>query len=320
MDKEQKVNIEAQKEKQAKGIDFRQMYTIQLLFTDKGRRPEPEEMREELERTFGKTQIVTQAGEEGKRMTEFALMEKTFQREDKTYPVQLVMGDYGEFDPDKIPEIQRRQQWSCKDSEAILKDCKYRVIISDFMTMGLPYKERCNILLEWLKAAMRMFPGCIAIWFTPSAKLLSAGQIYNNPYKDEEVFFYSSLNVRFFKINESEDMVVDTLGLYAFNLPDIQYFFHGRKPQEVVRHAYSTAAFVFANNAPVKNGAAVSGLDEEGQMSREVSWPCHYAFSLIRPVRGVMDVCMNEYASGNRKEMKQPEEQKAETKAEEKKE
>lgn len=37
-----------------------------------------------------------------------------------------------------------------------------------------------------------------------------------------------------------------------------------------------------------------------GDMSREVQWKCNYENSLIQPVREVIDIYMNEYASGER--------------------
>ncbi|MNI91289.1 hypothetical protein D3C73_1489270 [compost metagenome] len=94
-------------------------------------------------------------------------------------------------------------------------------------------------------------------------------------------------------------MLVDTLGLYAIGLPDIQYHFHDLNPDDIVGHAYNVASYIFDANAPVKNGETIDGL-EDGRMSREVRWRCQYEESLIQPIREVMDICPGEYASGRR--------------------
>ena len=100
-------------------------------------------------------------------------------------------------------------------------------------------------------------------------------------------------------ISGSDDKVVDTLGLYAIGLPDVQYHFRGLEPQAVVNHAYNVASYLYAADAPVKSGETIDGI-ADGRMSREVQWRCQYEDALIQPVRVVMDICPGEYAAGHR--------------------
>ena len=39
------------------------------------------------------------------------------------------------------------------------------------------------------------------------------------------------VNVRFFNIEGTEDMLIDTVGMSTLFLPDLQYHFHGMDPQ-----------------------------------------------------------------------------------------
>ena len=94
-------------------------------------------------------------------------------------------------------------------------------------------------------------------------------------------------------------MIVDTLGLYAVGLPDIQYHFHGLDPNKVVNHAYTVASYIFENDAPIKSGETIDGISEIG-IDRGVRWKCQYEMGLIQPSREVMDICPGEYASGTR--------------------
>ena len=82
----------------------------------------------------------------------------------------------------------------------------------------------------------------------------------------------------------TKDMLVDTLGLYAIGLPDIQYHFHDLNPNDIVGHAYNVASYIFDVNASLKSGETIDGL-EDGRMSREVRWRCQYEESLIQPIR-----------------------------------
>ena len=54
---------------------------------------------------------------------------------------------------------------------------------------------------------------------------------------DEDKFIYLCVNVRFFNIQNTEDKLVDTLGLYAIGLPDVQYHFRNLNPDYIVGHA-----------------------------------------------------------------------------------
>ena len=148
-------------------------------------------------------------------------------------------------------------------------------MLSDFMASGLPYKERCAMLTEWLETTLELFPDCIAVWTPSSGKLLTREQVLNNPWAAPARFLHFGMNIRFFNIQNTNDMMVDTLGLYAIGLPDVQYHFHDLNPNAVVNHAYN-------------------GID------RSIQWKCQYEQSLIQPDREVMDICPGQYAAGRR--------------------
>ena len=172
-------------------------------------------------------------------------------------------------------------------------------MISDFMASGLEYKKRCRLLTRLLETALDIFPKCTAVWVPSSGKLLMRDQVLSNPCDGDDRFIYWGVNVRFFNIEGTSDAVVDTLGLYAIGLPDVQYHFHGLDLNAVVNHAYNVASYIFENDVPVKDGETIDGIFENG-IDRSVQWPCHYEMSLIQPRREVMDICPGEFASGNR--------------------
>jgi hypothetical protein len=274
--------------------EFQRLFKIHLLFEEKPNKPDTKTIQEALEKKFGKTEIVS--GD--KALTSFAVNKYSVAYKEGSLPPQVLMMDVQPFQQDTISELERTQLWDVKNSGEILSNCKYRLIISDMMAAGLEYKERCDLLVGWLEAALSLFPTCTAIWVPSAGKLLTTEQVMN--YRvDQDKFIFLYVNVRFFTIQNTEDMVVDTLGLYAIGLPDVQYHFHHFDPNHVVGHAYNVASYLFNQNAPIKHGETIDGL-EGGQISRDVQWPCHYEDSLIQPVREVMDICMAEYASGKR--------------------
>ena len=70
-------------------------------------------------------------------------------------------------------------------------------------------------------------------------------------------------------------------------------------PNWVVNHAYNLASYILANDNPIQDGETVDGV-EGGQMSRNLQWKCQYEDALIQPSRGVLDIHMGPFASGQR--------------------
>ena len=50
---------------------------------------------------------------------------------------------------------------------------------------------------------------------------------------------------------------------------------------------------------PIKSGDHIDGI-KDGKMSTEVQWKVQYEEALIQPIREVIDINMDEYASGKR--------------------
>lgn len=225
----------------------------------------------------------------------FALMNHTVTyKDDVKVPSQILISD---FNPIKNPigdEVTRSQFWDCPNGAELLDSCSWDIFLSDFLALGLDPVERAGILSDWVEIALDLFPECAAVYFAPSGKLLAAENMKNNPYEGSLRFFYGGVNARFFNIQGTNDMLVDTLGLYALGLPDVQYHFHDLDPNDVVHHAYNTAIYQFQNNVPIESGHAIGGISPEDK------WKCQYENSLIQPVRTVLDIEAGSFASGNR--------------------
>ena len=144
-----------------------------------------------------------------------------------------------------------------------------------------------------------MYPKCKAVDFRSSGKLFTAKAIREHNIPVESRFIYFAVNVRFFNIQGTEDMIVDSLGMNTLSMPDLQYHFHGMNPNWIVNHAYTVLSYIFDNENPIKSGDPIDSV-VEGNISMEVMWKCEYEVALIGPEREVIDIYMNEYAAGTR--------------------
>lgn len=280
------------------------VYHIWLLFREMVPMPSQEAVLEKLRSHFGEVNALSEAVSDTKsaldklELMSFAVPKYSVTYQDgKTMPVQVMLVECHPVEELKIADdMARTQFWDCPDGNALLDSCSYALLASDMVASGLPPLQRAELISDWLDIALTFFPQCVAVYFAPSGKLLTADSVRQNPYQGVLRFVHGGINARFFNIEGTEDQVVDTLGLYKLGLPEVQYHFHGCDPNQVVRHAYNTAIYQFENNAPIASGHTIEGF-EPGE-----KWRCQYESSLIQPVRDVLDIEMGRHASGKRGE------------------
>ncbi len=276
---------------------FTHLFQIHLLFERNGIRPSAAALQEAARPTLGDTDVVAEVKNQ---LTTLAV--KRFQADYKDaqrVPAQVLMADFAPFDSASIDQMQRSQFWECPQGGELLDRCGIQVMLSDFMAAGLPYKERCTLLTGWLEAVLSLFPDCLAVWVPSAWKLLTPAQVLDNSLEGPGRFLHFGVNARFFRIQGTEDMLVDTLGLHALGLPDVQYHFHGLDPNHVVNHAYNVASYIFDNDAPIRGGETIDGL-RDGRIDQTVQWKCQYETAMVAPQRDVMDICPGPYAAGDR--------------------
>lgn len=270
-------------------------FVIHLFMREKCEMPEKELMSKIMEKHLGDIDCVCHDN----KIAEFAVKKYKAEFKDGSMPPLLMITDCFSTDDYKIDEITRSQMWDCPESEEILNSCKYHVVATDMLGGAMDYKERAEMLMDYLEALVEIYPMCEAVQFQSSGKMFTKDKIIGHHIPKESRFIYFAVNVRFFNIQGTEDMIVDTLGMNTLYLPDLQYHFHDMDPNEVVNHAYNVLSYIYHNDCPIQSGETVDGT-RNGEMCRDIQWKCQFENSLIQPVRQVIDICMNEFASGKR--------------------
>jgi hypothetical protein len=104
------------------------------------------------------------------------------------------------------------------------------------------------------------------------------------------------INVRYFSIaNDPGVMVMDTLGLHVFGLPDMQCHFRDRDPGEIATMLFSTAVYEFQSGDVIADGNTISGPSADERLV------CFHEPALLAPSRQVIDVNLGDpYAAGPR--------------------
>lgn len=272
-------------------------FLIQMLFREPVPMPEKDRMTAVMERHIGAVECFCH----DEKTAGFAATEHIAEFKDGKIPVQLMVLGCTDFDKDLLDDFQISQMWDCPEEQRtrILNECKYQVAATDMLAGALPSLERADLDMDFLDALAELYPACEAFYFMNCGKMFPAEVIRTHKIKGTDRFIRFGVNVRFFNIQDSDDMLIDTVGMDTLYLPDIQYHFHGLDPNQVVNHAYNIASYILANDDPIDSGDTIDGI-KNGTISREIQWKCQYENALIQPARYVLDVNMGEFASGSR--------------------
>lgn len=283
------------------------MLMAQLLFREKPE--EVAELQKTVEEILGETEFVYDTP----KAPFFALKNyrATFKKEEgKEYKSAVDNGDgtisipvtanfiIGDgFKPVDDPIITS-QFW---DLRTDINEFKYHTSVFAMVSSAMEYKKQAELFLKETEVAIKCFPTAEAIFVPHSGKLTSVK--YFKEGMDLDLagrFIRTAVNARFFRIENSDDFVVDTLGMFAFGAPDVQVHFHGLDPDSVVRYVYNIASYQFDADFLIKSGDTIDGLSESGDISADIQWKAQYEDSLIQPMRTVLDINCGRYASGNR--------------------
>ena len=271
-------------------------YLIQMLFKEPVEMPDKEKMTAVMEKHIGSTECFCY----DKKMAGFAAQEHIAEFKDGKCPVQLMVMKCDKFKGKGFDAFLMSQMWDCQeDRERIFRECKYQVVATDMLTAALPALERANLDADFLEALAELYPTCEAFYFQNCGKLFLAEDVRSHQIEGSDRFIRFGVNVRFFNIEGTEDMLIDTVGMSTLFLPDLQYHFHDMDPNWVVNHAYNVASYILEHDNPIQDGETIDGV-ADGQMCREIQWKCQYEDALIQPPRGVLDINMGKYASGGR--------------------
>lgn len=272
------------------------IFMMQLLMEDFCEMPDKFTVESIMKKHLGEeAECVNYSGE----IAGIAVPKYKAEFEDGTVPPMLSVFKCMEFDGKRIDSMTRSQMWDCPEHDEFLDGCKCHVLASDMLGAGMYYKDRADMLMNFLEALVELFPTCKAVYFVNSGKMFSADAVRSHNIPRDDRFIYFAVNVRFFNIQDSSAMIVDTVGMKTLFMPDLQYHFHDMNPNFVVNHAYNMLSYMYEKENPIKNNHTIDGV-ENGEMSGNIRWKCRYEESLIQPVREVIDVNMGVLASGTR--------------------
>ena len=271
------------------------VFVIHLLMQDKCPVPEKQDVISIMEKHLGDIECYSYSEES----IGFDVKKYPLDFDGKTAYPMLMLTNCFLNEKLSFDELTSSQMWDCPESNEIIARCHYDVVAVDMLSAYMDYKDRADMLMDFTEALMELYPTCEAVYFDRSGKMFTRRAILEHSIPRKDRFIYFAVNVRFFNIEGSGDMLIDSLGMSELDLPDVQYHFHDLDPDSVVNHAYTVLSYIYDNNCPIESGETIDGL-KNGRISRDVQWVCQFEEALVQPARTVMDINTMEFAAGKR--------------------
>ena len=157
----------------------------------------------------------------------------------------------------------------------------------------LPSEERLGAFVARVAGIAAKLP-CIAVWWQPAERLVDPRALAAAARDDDPLRV--AVNVRLFHVEEgrSDERVMDTVGLAAIDLPDVQCHFFALDVAAVAALLDETARYLYDEGDVIGDDDTVPGIDGE-------PWTCRREAALVDPPRDVVDLTPPEPHSARRK-------------------
>jgi hypothetical protein len=199
-------------------------------------------------------------------------------------------------DMDKL-EMSFHQSWGWKDARATVQKTTYTILVTYMMSSGLDYAIRLELFQKTLYSILEVTP-CLAINWHLTQQIVRPEKYLDNVPEDECYdLIFGALNVRLFNIEgEDKETLMDTLGLGALGLPDLQCHFKNLDVNSVANILYTYGDYIFKNGDVINDGETIQGLTVDDK------WKCQHEISLLEPKRVVIDINPGQkFSAGNRR-------------------
>jgi uncharacterized protein DUF4261 len=180
--------------------------------------------------------------------------------------------------------LEQTYDWA--HAEETVSRCRHKVLVADLIGAGLPYQERYELLTAVLRAVVEVSRPD-AIHWEPADCIMAPESLARR------LSFYC--NVRLFEITKPKgNRLMDTMGLTALGLVDVQCLFRELDASKVALWLYQFARQTYGKGDFVKDGEALPGIDAAEH------WVCRHQLAMAPPSRAVIDVTPSAHHAGKR--------------------
>lgn len=186
-------------------------------------------------------------------------------------------------EPEQV-EAALNQTWDWPNARESVQHAQAELVIRDAAAHALGRRRRLRFVHALLRAAFEQTP-VLALHWMPSQRIVHP-EAYRESVGHGAPAGDTAINVRLFRIPDGKpgEMLMDTLGLAALGLPDLQCHFTGLNPGDVAPLLFAYAEYLFDKGDVLNDDSMVRGIHDQQE------WVVHREESLAPPARDVVDI------------------------------
>jgi Domain of unknown function (DUF4261) len=283
---------------------FARTYSVELYFESRPTDLQGDTVHQGLKYLLGNVDRAGSQAPQGQASLHFFIRDHTaIFAQGQAMPAQICVfnGDKGVEEPvinNPNYAMAFGQCWDFPDAKEKLARCRHTVLVTDLMSSGLEHQERMHVFQRALYVIVKALQP-VAIYWPHSQRWMDAQQYLQNvPDAADYDILHGPMHVRLFRIDNSadDDTVMDTLGLAALGLPDLQIHCHDLDVQALAGILNGAGHYIFERGDVIEDGNTLAGLQPDDR------WVCRHEVALIQPDRLVLDINPGApYAAGNRR-------------------
>jgi hypothetical protein len=204
-------------------------------------------------------------------------------------PPEWTLGEATPIDRDALEPLVA-QSWWWRDAAAVAARCTHARRLADHLFVTLDHRRRIRQFHRILAAAVEALP-CRALAWWPSQQVIAPDDFLGTMRAEGlESPAPGALNVRLFRLGRGDEetgegaFLMDTLGLGALGLLDLQCRFRGLDPHEVSHVLQATGIYLWQHGPVIRSGDSVQGLRPTDR------WRCRAQRSAAEPERELLDL------------------------------
>lgn len=205
-------------------------------------------------------ELVLPAGVEGERKSELTVERRG--HGDSADPPRWTLRDV-ELSADQLADAVA-QSWWWPEGADVLDRVGAAVAVDDDRFLSLDYRARLAWLRRVLAAVLECAP-CLAIHWRPTQQLVDPHELLHTLLDQGfDSLLPGGYNVRLYRVDrgrpgDDEILLMDTLGLGAIGLVDLQCTFRGLAPDAVGGVLANTALYLHDHGVAIRPGDTIQG-------------------------------------------------------------
>jgi hypothetical protein len=178
------------------------------------------------------------------------------------------------------------QSWQFPEGRDVLRACRFVISLRENTVRPVTAGDRLRDLQRGVEAVLEIVHAD-AIHCVDSQQVIPPGLFLGEvEARGFPTVQAGAINVRLYRVDApgvaEGRLVMDTLGLHAFGLPDLQIDFRWLEPGAVARTLFAAAGYIFEQGDVIEDGHTIEGCLPGSR------WTASHGQSLVEPHREVL--------------------------------